>query len=232
MVKEKIAVLSPMLPSWKEIRWIKEALSFLENEYELIFLDSLDGIHAQMTLNEFLDKWQEIITQKLWDVRILFGFSLGGAILQQFFESLALAEKRVVLFSTPSFIDGSLRKKLEEVIALAKPSSIASALKLLNQYVMYPEACHNSENCELENNEQASLRTAKGLSLLMEMNAIKILKQSKVNFKHFIGQESALVNEENVVSSENLVVIPKTGMRVLQQAPILCQEQILQFLRA
>jgi hypothetical protein len=71
---------------------------------------------------------------------------------------------------------------------------------------------------ELANSEVAVLRLLLGLQFILKTDFRPILQMTKLNYLHFVGEESQLVNHNNVhvSSSCQLVQVPQAGMRVLQ----------------
>ncbi len=77
---------------------------------------------------------------------IFFGFSFGGVILQQCFSLFEQFRKHIILFSTPTFANDALIKKLGEVISLSKEHRLNDALVSLYQHVFYPNILIQTHN--------------------------------------------------------------------------------------
>src|SRR5690606_27144516 len=82
--------------------------------------------------------WQDHLKKWLATYDAFLGFSFGGVILQQCFSLFANRKKPIILFSTPTFADRALQKKLGDVIALCKANRVNDALVSLYKEVFSP----------------------------------------------------------------------------------------------
>ena len=228
---KRILMISPILPEYSAFEAMVLPLGFLKSEYELCCIDALLPLTENMTVTEYYHYWKTWLVQFAAHYDVLMGFSLGGVVLQQSFELLEVMNKPVILFSTPSFSDPLLLNRLGEVRRLVESQQLHKAVATLNDYVAYPDRCV----CKIafcEDEKQISLRLSKGLSFVSAVDSRQILRTSKNNTLHIVGDKSQLVNHGNVVKSEygKLEFVPNAGMRVLQNNLGFCQRKILEYL--
>lgn len=230
---KKILVIGPHLPRWKEIQHIAESLDFLTPKYQLFFFDPLECLSCVVTEKDFLKYWSHKLAELVTQYDCFFGFSIGGIILQQNFSLFEQQNhnKKIILFSTPSFIDDLLFKRLSAVVKLAKEQSLAIAIDYFNHYVFYP-AIPPIQNEPDDNADVPATRFIRGLQFVLAINSRNILQTTKVSYLHLMGEQSKLVNHNNVIQSLNgqLLKVPHAGMRVLQNNLAFCSEPIRQFL--
>ncbi|MBL7480695.1 hypothetical protein [Legionella bononiensis] len=232
MKKKKILVLTPDTPDPSYIELVVSPLSFLESEYSIHPIDSL-CIMEDVPKSSFYQLWAQKLDEYIPQYDAFFGFSFGGVIIQQCFSLFANTGKPIVLFSTPTCADIPLRNKLEEVIALCQNNQVDQALQKLYQHVYYPNAVpiqsHNSLN-----NPAAAHRVIYGLNRVLETDSTSVVTSCTVNHVHLIGEQSHLVNKDNVVEPKTGTVlqVPKAGMRVLRDNPHYCQAALWEALNA
>lgn len=227
MAKKKILVLTPDTPDPSYIESVISPLSFLEDDYSIHPLDSL-SIMSDIPQKTFYKLWKQKLQEQIPHYDAFFGFSFGGVILQQCFALFANINKPIVLFSTPSFTDDSLTKKLSEVISLCKINQLEKALHTLYQYVYYPNEMPLQSTHTL-NHLTAAKRVIYGLTRVLETNSTSTLNTNTTNHLHLIGELSHLVNKDNVIKPKtgNLVEVPGAGMRMLRDNPLFCQKALL-----
>lgn len=230
MAKKKILVLTPDTPDPSYIESVISPLSFLEDEYSIHPLDSL-SIMSDIPKKTFYKLWEHKLQEHIPHYDAFFGFSFGGVILQQSFSLFANINKPIVLFSTPSFADDSLAKKLSEVISLCKTDQLEKALYTLYQYVYYPNEIP-LQSTQTLNQLTAAKRVIYGLTRVLETDSTSTLNTNAINHLHLIGELSHLVNKDNVIKPKtgNLVEVPEAGMRMLRDNPIFCQKALLRAL--
>ncbi|MCA0402953.1 MAG: hypothetical protein LCH30_04055 [Proteobacteria bacterium] len=221
----KILALAPVMADESEIKTLALSLHFLENQYQIDFLDPLsDGFGESNEL--YFQIWQQKLAACQKDYDAFIGFSLGGVILQQALSLFNDLNKPLFLFSTPSFADKELKAKLNQVISLAKEKRVAEALEALYSNVFIheiPALC-----LSVNDEERASKRLAFGLNIVAEADSRPYLDAYPNNYLVFIGALSQLVNQKNIaVKPSSLVVVPHAGMRVLQDNANYCQKIIL-----
>ena len=230
MTKKKILVLPPDTPHPSYIESVMSPLSFLEADYILDSIDSLTFME-DIPNDAFYHRWEQELIKYIPHYDAFFGFSFGGVILQQCFSLFTDLNKPIVLFSTPTFADTSLKEKLGAVISLCKENKVDEALHTLYKHVYYPNQIlpQSHESC---NNIHAAKRVIFGLSRVLETNATPLLKENKVNHLHLIGDLSHLVNKDNVVAPQNgtLISVPEAGMRMLRDNLPFCKKAILETL--
>lgn len=229
-IMKKILVMGPAMAEWSEIQAIKSSLQFLTPHYELDFVDPLSDINENVNQKEFFDRWRHKLENQISNYDILCGFSLGGVILQQCLDLFEQNSKPLIFFSVPSFSDDLLTERLNHVIQLIKDKLLNNALHTLNRYVFYP---HEAPlDIALNNANQAALRLSKGLQFVLDTDARPVLQKTSVKYLHLIGEKSQLVNRDNVLipSQCQLAVIPRAGMRILQNSPADCIPLITKFL--
>ena len=157
-----------------------------------------------------------------------FGLSFGGVILQQCFSLFEQIKKPIVLFSSPSFADDALKRKLREVISLCKELRVDEALISLYQHVFYPN--QPTQPFLYDDKEATAARVIFGLQHVLDTDSQAILQQTKVAYLHLMGEASQLVNVKNVVMAKtgSLLLVPNAGMRVLQSNRLFCERAILE----
>ncbi|MCL9685210.1 hypothetical protein [Legionella maioricensis] len=232
MQKKKILVITPVQHCPSFIEPIIKPLSFLDEEYSIHPIDSLaqmDDIPSQ----EYYHYWQQELAKYIPHYDAFFGFSFGGIILQQCFSLFTNSNKPIVLFSTPTFADHSLTKKLGEVIALCQESKIDEALSALYQHVYYPNKIPPQETQPFDP-VIAAKRMIFGLTRVLETDSTSVLKENEVNHLHLIGELSHLVNKDNVTAAPKgrLLSVPEAGMRMLRDNLPFCKKAILETLNS
>ncbi|KTC96851.1 hypothetical protein [Legionella feeleii] len=235
-MRKKILTIAPVMPQQSDIESIASTLSFLEVVYQIDFIDPLaiNETFSVNTSNEvYYQLWQDHLKKWLATYDAFFGFSFGGVILQQCFSLFADSKKPIVLFSTPTFADNALQKKLGDVIALCKANRVNDALISLYKEVFSPNEAPLQilpENRVMS----AANRLIFGLQRVLDTDATAILEQTMVDHLHLIGECSALVNKENVLAPGigDLCIVPQAGMRVLQDNPSYCKKLILERLNS
>ncbi len=232
MQKKKILVITPVqhYPSYFEP--IINPLSFLEEEYAIHPIDSLAQME-DIPNKEYYHYWEQELSKYLPYYDAFFGFSFGGIILQQCFSLFANRNKPIVLFSTPTFADPTLTRKLGEVIALCKEGKMDEALSSLYKHVYYPNEIPPQETHSFDP-VIAAKRMIFGLTRVLETDSTSVLKENQVNHLHLIGELSDLVNKDNVVAPQkgNLLSVPGAGMRMLRDNLPFCKKAILETLNS
>lgn len=235
-MRKKILTIAPVMPQQSDIESIASTLSFLEAVYQIDFIDPLaiNKAFSVNTSNEvYYQLWQDHLKKWLANYDAFFGFSFGGVILQQCFSLFAHSKKPIVLFSTPTFADNTLQKKLGDVIALCKANRVNDALISLYKDVFSP---YEAPLQVLPENSvmNAANRLIFGLQRVLDTDATAILEQTTVDHLHLIGECSTLVNKENVLAPRtgDLCIVPQAGMRVLQDNPSYCKKLILERLNS
>lgn len=232
MAKKKILVLTPDTPDPSYIESVVSPLSFLENDYSIHPIDSL-SIMDDIPKTAYYRLWEQKLSAYLPHYDAFFGFSFGGVILQQCFSLFTDINKPIVLFSTPSFADSALTKKLEEVITLCKMNQVDQALHTLYQYVYYPNEIPLQSPHSL-NHAIAATRVIYGLTRVLETDSTSILKTNTIKHLHLIGEGSHLVNKDNVIKPKTgtLLKVPEAGMRMLRDNPLYCQKALREALNS
>ncbi len=229
----KILTLGPVSAQPEDIQSIAASLSFLKNHFHIDYLDSL-SIMKELPNKEYYGLWKEKLANKINSYDAFFGFSFGGIILQQCFSLFEQFSKPIILFSTPTFANPDLIKKLGNVITLCEENQLEKALRALYEPVFYPNPIPESMiiPSPINQSQQAIKRLIFGLKRVLETDSRKALKAHPVDHLHFIGEYSNLVNNNNVWEAPHgrLVVVPKASMRVLQDNPAYCQKIILEAL--
>lgn len=226
MDKKKILVITPDTPDPSYIEHVVSPLAFLNEEYTIHPLDSL-SISEHVSNSEYYDLWKELLKNYIPQYDAFFGFSFGGVIIQQCFSLFSSLNKPIVLFSTPSFADDLLTKKLNEVISLCKEHQVEKALATLYRHVYYPNSLPDLSYTHL-NPDKAAQRVIFGLTRVLGTNSTQILKESDVNHLHLIGELSHLVNSDNVIAPKKgcLLKVPGAGMRMLRDNLPYCKKAI------
>lgn len=232
MQKKKILVITPVQHYPSYIEPILKPLSFLDEEYSIHPIDSLAQME-DIPNKEYYHYWEQELTKYIPHYDAFFGFSFGGIILQQCFPLFANIHKPIVLFSTPTFADHSLAKKLGEVVALCKEGKMDEALSSLYKHVYYPNKIPFQETQPFDP-VIAAKRMIFGLTRVLETDSTSVLKENPVSHLHLIGELSHLVNKNNVVAFQegNLLSVPGAGMRMLRDNLPFCKKAILETLNS
>jgi hypothetical protein len=229
---KKILVIGPILPYWEEIQHITETLKFLSVDNKIDFIDPLIGLTMCTNRTQFFEKWYKRLKKLIFKYDIFLGFSLGGIVLQELMNKFEFYNKRLIFFSTPSFIDNFLYERLGKIIELTQKELVLEAINFLNQYVFYPFE-PPAQNSQIINLKFAALRLQKGLQFVLETDIRHILEKIQLPFIHFIGEKSELVNKDHITHSltGQIIIVPNAGMRVLQNNLPYCTKPIIQFLQ-
>ena len=228
---KKILILAPILSEWSNVDIITESLQFLVPYYELNIIDPLVNVTMNTTEKVFFEYWEEKIRIYVTEYDAFFGFSLGGVILQKFFPIFEVENKAVVLFSVPSFVDILLANRLNSIIKLIEKDELSKAIMQINRYVFYPKYVDQHE-IKLKNPKETSVRLLKGFRFIIDIDSRPVLKSTKLKYLHLIGEKSQLVNYDNVYVplSCQLILVPQSGMRVLENNQMYCVDPIIELL--
>ena len=230
MMLKKMLVIAPVMAQPTDIKSIAKSLSFLENDYELSFVDPLT-IMNNVDNASYYQLWGEALKPGLPNYDAFMGFSFGGVILQQCFSLFSQLNKPVILFSTPTFADLPLAEKLGGVVNLCKENRLETALATLYDDVYYPDS-RPEQSFEIHDSGCAVNRLIFGLTRVLDTNSTRVVQESTVRHLHLIGEYSNLVNRDNVISAPNgrLVAVPGAGMRVLEANFPYCKQLIMETL--
>lgn len=228
---KKILVIAPILSQWSDVKHIDSSLKFLSDRYDLTIVDPLSDTDFKMSKEDFFKRWRKNLKDNLNSYDIFMGFSLGGAVIQQNFDLFSGLNKKIILFSTPSFADEFLSKRLGEVISLIEEKSLVTAIDKKNKYVFYPNLPPD-QDYNISDQEKSAYRLLFGLRVVLDVDARLLLKNATVPYLHLIGRESKLVNHKNVYVSSvgQFVSVPSAGMRVLQDNLSYCRPLIINFI--
>ena len=231
ITKKRIFVLGPILSEWSEICTIAQALNFLSSDDHLEFFDPLEHFLVEKREN-FLMRWFDRMRVLLKKYDAFFGFSMGGIILQQCFEQTEFRNKKIILFSTPSFVDEDLQEKIEKIWAHLQKRQLSTAMRLLHSYVSSSDPIL-MEHPEHEEAEHRLMRLQNGFEFVLKTDSRIVLQKTKMPYLHFIGEYSKLVTQKNVITNlpAKLRIVPSAGMRVLQDNAQDCVERIHHFLQ-
>jgi hypothetical protein len=229
---KSLVILAPITALQKEILDIASPLNFLKSRYNLEIIDPLEGVTSDMSAESFYYSWREKIKYMSDNCAGFIGFSFGGVILQRCFSMFAKNKKLIILFSTPSFINEDLYKKLNAVRDKVKDEGLTAAIKFLNSQVLYP-SCKVFEPEDYEGLYQlASLRIVKGIEFILNIDMKNHISDNMVDYINFIGEESALVNKGNVCQGPlgQVDFVPGAGMRVLSDNLDHCEKRIEEYI--
>jgi hypothetical protein len=230
MHKKKILIIGPISIQEDDFTSIAKSLSFLDEQYLIKFIDSL-SIMNDLPNQAYYQLWEQKLLPFFNEYDAFFGFSLGGIIIQQCFPLFSKIHKPLILFSTPSYADSELTKKLGKVIELCKDKQLEEALNTLYHAVFYPYPLP-ALSVSVDNTNQALNRLLFGLNRVLNTDSTEMLQTNVIKHTHLIGECSNLVNRNNVIvpPKGHLVTVPQASMRVLQDNPYFCQKIILEVL--
>jgi hypothetical protein len=232
MAMKKIIVLAPALPRWQEVNAIKKSLSFLENEYSLVFLDPLvDAIKNSEKVNDF-SLWEKRIGKELDHCVALIGFSLGGIILRRCFNFLEKLNKKIILISSPEKINASLINQLKKIINHANKGEVNLAIEEHSKSIFFPSS-PLKKRIKPKDKEIICKRLSIGLKIVLDKdNYSDEHKNISDDWVLLVGEKSKLVNIKHITYQEKkCIIIPNAGMRILQDNPVFCQSIIKEALR-
>ncbi|MDR3504501.1 MAG: hypothetical protein P4L79_18185 [Legionella sp.] len=230
MQKKKILVMGPVSAHAEDMASIANTLTFLNEDYAIDYLDSL-SIMEELPNVAYYQLWEKKLATCINEYDAFFGFAFGGVIIQQCFSLFQPLNKPIILFSTPSFADSSLNHKLGLVVHLCQENKLDEALHALYEPVFYPNPMPPLSSTNLNRN-QAYKRLIFGLNRVLQTDSRAILQNNQVPHLHLIGEYSNLVNSKNTIAAQNsqLVIVPHSSMRVLQDNPAYCQKIIWEVL--
>jgi hypothetical protein len=230
MLFKKMLVIAPVMAQPTDIKSIARSLSFLEEDYELSFVDPLT-IMNNVTNDMYYQLWGEALEPCLPNYDAFMGFSFGGVILQQCFSLFSQINKPIILFSTPTFADMPLAEKLGAVVNLCKQNRLETALAKLYDDVYYPDR-RPEQSFKIHDAVSAVNRLVFGLTRVLDTDSTRVVQKSTVRHLHLIGEQSNLVNRDNVIVAPNgrLVTVPGAGMRVLEANLPYCKQLVLEAL--
>lgn len=127
-MKKRILALGPVMPHEFDIEGIAKSLAFLNENFQLDFIDPLRNMEA-LPHGLYYLSWQKELAGQLANYDAFLGFSFGGVILQQCFSVFEGANKPILLFSTPTFANEPLQEKLGRVINLCKKIGLWKRLR-------------------------------------------------------------------------------------------------------
>ena len=223
-MKKNILVIAPIMPQRSEIESFANTLAFLLPHYNLNVIDPLEIIDISLKNHDYYLAWQHYLSHPHQPYDALIGFSFGGVILQQCFSLFEHQPIPIILFSTPSFADQTLIQTLQQVISLCENNQLEQALDVLYTAVYHPNPSR-LQRLKTLNPTEAADRLINGLNRILATNATRLLKTNTVPHLHFIGEQSNLVNFQNVVAPNvgKLLRVPQAGMRVLEDNLLFCQ---------
>jgi len=230
MHKKKILIIGPISIQEDDFTSIAKSLSFLDEQYLVKYIDSL-SIMNDLPNQAYYQLWEQKLVQFFNEYDAFFGFSLGGIIIQQCFPLFSKTHKSLILFSTPTYADSGLTKKLGRVIELCKDKQLEEALNTLYYAVFSPYPLP-ALSVSVANKNQALKRLLFGLNRVLSTDSTEMLQTNAIRHTHLIGEYSNLVNCNIVIVPPNghLVTVPQASMRVLQDNPYFCQKIILEVL--
>lgn len=225
---KKILILMPMLADANQTSDLLSSLAFLKQDYQLELLDPLNT-NLQQTANLFYSNWQSHLRSKASDYDAAIGFSLGGTLLAY---DLELWHKtKLILISTPIVTSPQLINSLTRVKQCCQHGDLNKAFRELYQAVHHPLP-FNGSLPSFPNQSLSQQRLTYGIDLICQLQLQQRYQQQNKPHVHLLGEQSQLVQRENVLEPAGcqLHLIPSAGMRVLEQAPGLCQRIILEHL--
>lgn len=230
-MRKRALVVGPVMPQSAEREVLLKSLEFYTAHQSLEFIDPLDFFETQDD-DAYYARWREYIKERLSDFDSFVGFSFGGVILQQCFEILSTLKKPIFLFSTPSYADDALKTKLEDVATLSESGAVEQALIALQKHVVFPKKLNVTE-VKIADTFNTARRTVLGLRRVLRTDSRNILRKVHVEHVHFVGEHSDLVNTSNVVEGRGgkTVIVPGSGMRMLQDNPEFCKKIIVEHLQ-
>lgn len=226
---KKIIILGPVLPSWSEIEVIAKSLSFLKNDYDLLFLDPLtDALENPAQVNNY-SLWKDRIKSYMNECVAFIGFSFGGVILRQCFDLFDEIKKKFILISVPEKIDQALLEKLNKIVVYAEQKNAELAMQEYTQSVFFSSKSV-LRNVDLKENLMICRRLSVGLKAVLDISNSGPLISRNIKYLSLFGEMSNLVNVNHIEPSAGgrCVVVPNAGMRVLQDNPIFCQSIIME----
>lgn len=232
---KKILIVAPILFDWKEVSIIQNSIKSLNDIYQIDYCDPLsicDLEYGKDFADRFFKLWQSKLSVIGNNYDAIIGFSFGGVILCQCLH--LLVNKKIILISTPTLPSKHLKFKLLAISNLLKVGKLFDALKLHNGYVFAPfsnpiiKIDHDNKN-----NIAGVTRLILGYDLLLHANLIECLTSSPVDTINLIGDLSELVTNHDVFFNyrHHIVIVPNSGMRVLQNNSDFCFNIIAKYIQ-
>jgi hypothetical protein len=233
----KVLVLSQIFPTWEEGHEIFESFfEQLNDQCTFEIYDSLEKISDFKEIHEYAMSFRELLSQS--EASIIMGFSFGGSILQYFLHDPLLKEKKVIFVSVPTVISPGLYRKLSRIINFLEVDQMKDALDLLSFYVLNQDlGTHEGKIVpeELEESRVATKkeRLLKGFQFLLGHNRKYDIENSVVPILNLYGENSQLVNSNDMVSSVRMqnIKVPRAGMRVIADDIQFTSNTIKNFIR-
>ena len=227
---KKMAIIGPCLPERSDKEALINSLGFLSNFTSLDYYDPFDSYEPNDNHEVFVSYWQKRILNMANRYDYFIGFSLGGMLIKKCLANNSI--KPSLLFSTPTVIDKQLHKSLTAVISLLHQNRNKEAIYLHNKLVHAP---YDSPEPMISEHKYPEVRQrlTQGLSYVLNMGNISVEKNRQKLMRQFVGESSALVTLSHIPMNEKACtfVVPKAGMRMLQNNPSFCQSHILEFLK-
>ena len=225
----KILVVGPITAAASQLEVFKTSLKQLMPSYDYDVLDPLQ-VFDDISNQQFYQRWHERLSKLVDQYDGYIGFSFGAVVLLQtltLFEQQSIKQKPLILFSAPMVADSLLFDKLTAVIKLAEANKLQQAEQLLMSYVFAPHT-KAPDLAAIEDEEQACQRLVYGLNRALTTDCSAAINAVKREIIHFIGADSQLVTSKQALSlpTGKTITVPNAGMRVLQDNPDFCQQQL------
>lgn len=222
-------IFSPLRTSWPEKTPLIELVEVLLPNHKLLYVDSLQWLGESQDFFGYVKALKKDVSKFIDNADVVMGFSLGGTIIQYLFPTFSNAHKKIIIFSSPTYINYSLNKKLSLIRDLLALGKTDKAIKLFNKYV---GSTVIDVDESLNINEQS--RLVRGINLLLTADAKVAVSQKATSYLHLLGKNSLLVSPKSVATSVNgdFQLVPNAGMRVLEDNFAYCQELIHKYLES
>lgn len=232
MIHKRVLAIAPIMACPTFMSPFRKTINRFFNNRNLNLIDPLTE-NLLVDNTQFYADWEKKLFELSSQFDCLVGFSLGGVIIQQSFPILAKLSKspKIMIFSTPSFVNKNLKVRLEEVINLAQQNKLQEAHKTKMKYVLAPHQ-KAIESTPFTNPKLAKRRLISGLKRILSTSSHgQVTSPDSPTHVHFIGNNSILVNRDNVCVSPNgkLLNVPNAGMRVLEDNSKFCKEEIREY---
>jgi hypothetical protein len=222
-MKKKILAIAQATPEASDLEHIGQSLSFLHASFDVDFIDPL-SIMENIPNEAYYALWAKELKKRIPQYAGFLGFSFGGVILQQCLHLIEDTSKPVILISAPTSVNPFLSEHLGEVVRLCHKNQFAAAMDYLYSRVYFP---NNKPDRLFEDLSipVASLRMIFGLSRVLATDSKHLVTQSAHPLIHLVGALSQLVSDVHVSASTKgkVVIVPRAGMRVLQDNPLYAQ---------
>ncbi len=225
-----LVAIGPLLPQRKDLESFSRCLDFLKKDYHITWRDPLENIN-NLTYDAYEDVWTKLIEKWQTQFDVFVGFSLGAILLQSQLNQFLDNKKIIILVSPPAKLNSPLKDKLSNVLELVSQKKTDEALRVLQNYVS-PSSSYKGAILNQDQDANVLTRLKFGLEFVLTHQFAKNSTKCETLIYQLVGEDSQLVTQENVLMTPRSIceIVPKAGMRVLEDNPGFSQAKIKEWL--